>query len=324
MPTNEQKYTTVIDRNTFYFFDVEFEEDCQAKHIDPINNLLYNLHAKIKQTGIRREYFEELLLHPNGLRAILALNGLSHENLMRILTVARIIDDRDLNQLLCRSQWAETEKQPEIHEWSKSKVTRLALDNEHFRRGLVNLFFEGASNPALTRILRPFELKKLSIHKLAIDVAAMIDTLVRYREKGSAQARGKNNAEMLIRKTLGELALPYDSGDLPLLVEHAPGEKRTMDFIIPDKNEPKVIVESSFLSTTSSGQGDKAKTEKAVSQLIRRHYPQAKFIGFVDGIGWYVRKEDLKRMVSAYDDVFTFREDELARFETMLIEVFNL
>ena len=91
-----------------------------------------------------------------------------------------------------------------------------------------------------------------------------------------------------------------------------------MDFIIPNKQNPKIIIESSFLSTTSSGQGDKAKTEIMVSGLIKKYYPKAIFIGFVDGIGWYVRKQDLARMVEAYDEVFTFRGDELARFEAFI------
>ena len=91
-----------------------------------------------------------------------------------------------------------------------------------------------------------------------------------------------------------------------------------MDFIIPNKGSPLIIAESSFLVTTSSGQGDKSKTEISVDSLIKAHYPRAKFIGFIDGIGWYVRKGDLKRMVAAYYDVFTFRKDELYRFEAFL------
>jgi hypothetical protein len=43
-----------------------------------------------------------------------------------------------------------------------------------------------------------------------------------------------------------------------------------------------------------------------VGQLIKEHYPKAKFIGFIDGVGWYVRRRDLKRMIDAFDDVFTF------------------
>ncbi len=91
-----------------------------------------------------------------------------------------------------------------------------------------------------------------------------------------------------------------------------------MDFIIPNKANPKIIIESSFLVTTSSGQGDKSKTEHQIKSLITKYYPTSKFIGFIDGIGWYVRKGDLKRMVSAYDDVFTFEKTEIKRFINFL------
>lgn len=80
----------------------------------------------------------------------------------------------------------------------------------------------------------------------------------------------------------------------------------------------KDFIESSFLKTTSSGQGDKAKTEANIKKLISRYYPKATFVGFVDGIGWYVRKQDLARMVSAFDDVFTFHKDEIERFKQFL------
>ncbi|MCX8472286.1 MAG: hypothetical protein ORN85_01420 [Sediminibacterium sp.] len=91
-----------------------------------------------------------------------------------------------------------------------------------------------------------------------------------------------------------------------------------MDFIIPSKDNPKIIIESSFLVTTSSGQGDKSKTEGSIKQLITKYYPKAKFFGFIDGIGWYVRKGDLLRMVKAYNAVFTFHKDEIERFKITL------
>ena len=102
------------------------------------------------------------------------------------------------------------------------------------------------------------------------------------------------------------------------LFKHKFDEKRTMDFILPSKANPQIIIESSFLVTTSSGQGDKSKTEGNIKKLIAEYYPKAKFIGFVDGIGWYVRPGDLKRMVIAFDDVFTFHKDELERFKNYI------
>ncbi len=145
-----------------------------------------------------------------------------------------------------------------------------------------------------------------------------------FSKKGSYSGMKENNPETVIENILDELGLNYTSGDLQSLVGVVDDKKRTMDFIIPDQNNPKIVVESSFLVTTSSGQGDKSKTEISIRGLISEHYPNAKFIGFVDGIGWYARQNDLKRMVSAYDELFTFHSDELQRFKQMLTEVFEL
>lgn len=129
-----------------------------------------------------------------------------------------------------------------------------------------------------------------------------------------------NSAEILVEKILERLNISFEKGDLGELIANVPDKKRTMDFIIPDKKHPRVIIESSFLVTTSSGQGDKSKTEISIDGLIKKHYPGAHFWGFVDGIGWYVRKNDLKRMVAAYEDVFTFHSQELSRFDKQLQE----
>lgn len=122
----------------------------------------------------------------------------------------------------------------------------------------------------------------------------------------------------MIKTILEELKIPFEKGDLEELFKHKFDEKRTMDFILPSKTNPQIIIESSFLVTTSSGQGDKSKTEGSIKKLIEQYYPKAKFIGFIDGIGWYVRQGDLKRMVTAFDEVFTFHKGEIERFKDFL------
>ena len=195
--------------------------------------------------------------------------------------------------------------------------------SEHFRKGIVNIFFEGATIPFLANTIPLFELKKLSISKLKFEAPAMIDTMVRYKEKGSYSGQKSNNPEIVIEELLDKLGLSFETGDLDKLTESESDLKRTMDFIISSKETPLVVVECSFLLTTSSGQGDKSKTEINVGKLIKDYYPEAKFIGFVDGIGWYVRKNDLKRMVGAYEDVFTFHQEEISRFEEFLRKEFQ-
>lgn len=323
MKNIEDKFLTVIQKNTFYFFNQKFEENYEG-YINSLKETLLIVKNKVETEGLKKEIFEWLLKEKeNGLRALLALTGFSNEYLKRLTTIIRIVDNAELNALVFKDKWFN-EKNPEnIQEWSDGTILKKIQQNEYFRKGLVNIFFEGASIPFLASTIPLFELKKLSISKLNFEISELIDTIIRYKEKGSYSGMKGNNPETLIAEVLEKLGLTFEIGDLTELINNAPDNKRTMDFIIPNKKNPLIIVESSFLATTSSGQGDKSKTEISINSLIKDHYPNAKFIGFVDGIGWYVRKGDLKRMVTVYEDVFTFHKDELQRFEKLLIETFK-
>jgi len=322
--TTQEKFKIIIDKNTFYFFNQDFEEKYEG-HINSLRETLLVLKNEVDTKGLKKDIFEKLLENnDNGLVALLTLTGFSNESFKRLTTLIRVVDNKVLSKLSLKEQWDEEEGLESIKEWSSTKITKKIKENEFFRKGIVNIFFEGATIPFLADTIPLFELKKLSISKLKFDLSAMIDTLVRYKEKGSYSGKKGNNPEIVIENLLESLGVEFETGDLSELIDNAPDKKRTMDFIIPNKKNPLIIVESSFLVTTSSGQGDKSKTEISVNELIKQHYPKAKFIGFVDGIGWYVRKNDLKRMVSAYEDVFTFHKDELLRFRDLVKLEFDI
>lgn len=313
MTKNNIKYKTVIEKNTFYFSNPEFQEKYDG-YINSLKETLLLVKSQVETRGLRKNIFEKLLAdNENGLRALLALTGFANESLKRLITFIRVVDDKQLDKLLYVSKWSETDKS-EIKEWGDKRIDSMIKNNAYFRKGIVNLFFEGATIPFLVKALPLFELKKLSISKLKFEPDALIDTIVRYKEKGSMSGKYENNPEFLLASLLNDLKIPFEKGDLTELFKNEPLAKRTMDFIIPNKKNPKVIIESSFLVTTSSGQGDKSKTERTIKLMIEKYYPKAKFIGFVDGIGWYVRKGDLMRMVMVYDEVFTFHQSELKRF----------
>ncbi len=328
MATAEDFYKKVIEKNTFYYFNQDFEERYGAEQIGSLRGLLYNLFLSVKSDrAIRKSHVDELLRQRNGLRAVLALNGFANEQLNRVITLARVINDSSLDELLNRKNWDIKEKDNpnNVSEWGTSRIEKLVRNDSAFRAGIVNLFFDGINNPCLQRYLPPFELHKLTSEKLSFDTAAFLDTLVRYKEKGSYSGKRANNPEGAIRQILHSEDVSYKSGiKLNRFLKLHDTSNRTMDFIIPGQDHPRIIIESSFLSTTSSGQGDKAKAMTSIRSRLKTLYPGALFIGFVDGIGWYVRKKDLEVMVSAFDDVFTFHPDELARFRKLLMDTFNL
>ena len=321
--TIDEKVNTVLSQNTFWFNNKVFEEEYEG-HITSLRETLLVLRNQIQNHGLTIQLLEDLIMeNENGLKALLALTGFSNETFKRLITFIRIIDDKVLTKLTYRDLWLDEKEldKPKISDWTDNHIQKKIHENVHFRKGIVNLFYKGSTIPILSKTLPLFELKKLSLSKISFEAEAMIDTLIRYKEKGSYSAKTLNNPEMVIKKLLDGIHVDFESGDLEKLKELSQTGKRTMDFIIPSQENPQVIIESSYLTTTSSGQGDKAKTEVNVRQLIVKHYPKAHFWGFIDGIGWYVRKGDLRRMVEAYEEVFTFNFEELERFKELLITV---
>jgi len=70
--TTEDKFQTVIQKNTFYFFNPKFEEDYEG-YINSLKETLLNVKNRIETEGLKKEIFENLISEKeNGLRALLA------------------------------------------------------------------------------------------------------------------------------------------------------------------------------------------------------------------------------------------------------------
>jgi len=306
--SNKQKLDIVIQRNTFFFRSEDFEEKWEAR-ISSITNLLLFLQRELnakKSLGDKKKVVVNFLLDkPDGLSALLALTSISEEFLLRLITFARTVQDKELNKLVKIESFSRFPLDKEV---GKASLFRLVKAEKYAAESIVNLLFEGYSIPILQESLPLFELKKLNFSKLEFTIESLLDSIVRHAKRGSYKAQDKNDPAGLIKQLLDTNEIPY------VTKATLKGISRTMDFIIPSESSPKILVECSFEVTTSSAMGDKAKTEIQVISDIKRHYSNTAFVGFVDGIGWYVRKKDLARLVAAFDNVFTFKDTELARF----------
>lgn len=306
--TEKQKFQIVIDKNTFFFQNREFEEYFES-YISSLAQLLLLLKTEIEEAENNSKKKEVIVNfireNPDGLTALLTLLGFSKESLLRLVTFIRICNDETLDRLVNKNVWPRGEF---TGEWSKDYIIKLIRENQKFAEGIVNLFFKGATVPILRNTIPLFEFKKLDFTKLDFSIESLIDTLIRYKTKGSYSAREENNPTKLITSLLTENKIPFVKNKKIKYL------RRNIDFAIPNEINPKVIIESSYEVTTASGMGDKAKTEIEVAGDIKKYYPKTIFIGFVDGVGWYVRRGDLKRLVSAFQNVFTFKESEIERF----------
>ncbi|MEW6409246.1 MAG: DpnII family type II restriction endonuclease [Nitrospirota bacterium] len=320
-PSLEEKFNTVISNNTFYFQNVEYEQYYEG-HISSIAQNIFLLKNRIEREGLKESVLLEHITEiEDGIEAILTITGFSQESLQRIVSFVRAKGDPALSKLVNKEFWApETIISNDFREWNFDKIKRLIKENKKFAEGIVNLFFKGLTIPIIKQIIPLFEFKKLDINKFSFSIASLVDTIIRYKTKGAYKAAKECNPEIVIEQILTENKLAFEKGKFR--IPEAGNIPRTMDFIIPDKVSPKLIIECSYSVTTASGMGDKAKTENTVAEYLKKNYPNVIFVGFVDGIGWWVRRGDLRRMVEAYDFVFTFSKDELDRFKGLLLEVF--
>lgn len=306
--SNKQKLDIILQRNTFFFRSEDFEEKSEAS-ISSLTNLLLLLERELKSKSTiddkKRVVLDILKKKHDGLSALLILTSVSEEFLLRLITFARTAKDKELNSLVNLDSFSGTSLDTEI---SKANLFKAVKNNPDFAMSIVNLLFEGFSVPILQKKLPLFELKKLNFGKLEFTTESLVDTLVRYAKRGSYKAAGDNDPAILIKNLLTENKISFITNT------KVQGLNRKMDFVIPNKTKPRIFVESSFAVTTSSGMGDKAKTELGVKMNISTHYPSTAFIGFVDGVGWYVRRQDLAKLVAAFDNVFTFKDTELTRF----------
>jgi hypothetical protein len=316
-PPLEEKFNIVISRNTFYFQNLEFEEYYEG-HISSIAQNIFLLKNRIAREGLKESVLLEHITEvEDGIDAILTVTGFSKESLQRLVTFIRATEDKTLSSLVNKDYWPNEDFKTE---WGLDKIKSIIKTNKKFAEGIVNLFFKGPTVPVIKKVLPLFEFKKLDINKFSFSIESLVDTIIRYKTKGSYKAAKAGNPEVVIEQILFSHKLTFERGKFR--IPEAGNIPRTMDFIVPNKTSPRLIIECSYEVTTASGMGDKAKTEKAVAEYLKLNYPEVMFVGFVDGVGWYVRRGDLKRMVEAYDTVFTFDKSELKKFSNLLEEVF--
>jgi len=205
----EDKFQTVIQKNTFYFFNSKFEENYEG-YINSLKETLLIVKNKVETEGLKKDIFEWLLTEKeNGLKALLALTGFSNEYLKRLTTIIRIVDNPELSNLVYKEKWYNEKNPDNIQEWSDETILKLIQNNEYFRKGIINVFFEGASIPFLTNTIPLFELKKLSLSKLKFEIPELIDTLIRYKEKGSYSGKKEDNPETVVAEILEKLGITF-------------------------------------------------------------------------------------------------------------------
>jgi len=205
-PSLEEKFGTVISKNTFYFQNAEFEEYYEG-HISSIAQNIFLLKNRIEGEGLKESVLLEHITEvEDGIDAILTVTGFSKESLQRLVTFVRATDDKTLSSLVNKDYWPSEDFKTE---WNLDKIKSLIKTNKKFAEGIVNLFFRGPTVPVIKKVLPLFDFKKLDINKFSFSIESLVDTLIRYKTKGSYKASREGNPEIVIEQILTSLKLSF-------------------------------------------------------------------------------------------------------------------
>jgi hypothetical protein len=314
----DEKIRTVFEKNTFFIKALPNVEREYQSLIDSVVSSLRKLKEIVKEVDISKPYEQKLIeiltdfLHTeeHGLNAALAVCGLSYEKLYRIVSFLKTAYQEGLYK--SSSGWV---RETPATEWREVKIKSRLRNDPVFAADLAKILL--GKEPLINAALSNYDRRTLDPKKFLFLEDSILDSLARYSLHGSYIASKGGAPEQMISDILDEMRVRYTKGKVKAI-------GRKIDFIIPSRSNPKVFIQCSYAETTSSGMGDKAKTERdTVAKSIKEHYPKAVFIIFVDGAGWLVRGEALRIMCEAGDYVFTFHEEQLEEFKKLLLELLS-
>ena len=233
---------------------------------------------------------------------ILALSNMSQEKFLRLLTAQRFIQGDFGN------------------EWGINAVHRKIATDDEFVMQLASLFLEGQQNSFVASQIARFYLNQIRLpsnwRQIVLD--RQILTGFAYRKLTGEYNDAKGDAiENIIRSTLDEITLRYG-------LSHTKGQVRLVgkevDHVLPSRDEPFVMIMTTYMETTSSSQTARANEQREMYLAIQndnmRHGSKRVLVNFVDGSGWLARRPDLRKLIDSCDYILNLKT--LDRLEAII------
>jgi hypothetical protein len=228
---------------------------------------------------------------PAFISVLISLLGISQEEFYRHVTLVRLEKHKQL----------QAGNNDEFREWKMDKIVKEICADKDFAEAVLSLLLNGRNDPALRDRIPDFLLAKLDGSRLANLGHGGIDALVRSGLKGAYDAGKGTPVVAEVRLVLDSVKVDYHIGEITV-----PHLSRKLDCVIPNKNEPHVLMEVGVFATTARELSEKGLVEQLVQQEVRAHYPEAVLVRVVDGVGWIARGGTaLTNVIAASDYIFT-------------------
>lgn len=238
------------------------------------------LKGKLSQINSREGLENYVRKEKDSLDNILCLLDVAQEKFKRIVSSLRLKKGYDFES-----------------EWSLSKTRGVMLEQSWLMDEICTLFLDGVNTVKFLEYIPKFHLRNFRIDVNTMARLASFDTLERLIKKDLEVNYNKeigSSFSALVQKKLEEVCRPLGltviKGNPISLIG------RNVDFHVSDNEDKNLIVDVSYMVTTSSTQTTWKEKIKETHQRIRENgdYMQ---VTFIDGSGWLGRQSDAKEIL---------------------------
>lgn len=274
-------FQKVIDTSLPFYNDEKLEEKFDSFIKERVTEIIKHRKTTDNAKVTTKNLISFLRDEPNGLLRILGKLYLSEEKFKRIITLLRKLEGA-FNK-----------------EWSIKRINKELRINDSFAQRIAKIFIDGKKDTILKEHLPRFYRERLNLTSLS-EHLEKDELTIKLKDKymGTYSNWKGDLVEGLIKSGLEKIkkkyGIGYAAGKTPII-------DVTVDWAIPNLEDPYVLIMSTYQETTSSGQSTKTRDMLTCFEKISHrniHYQENRaFINFVDGGGWLARQKDLRRLV---------------------------
>jgi hypothetical protein len=262
---------------------------CDTGIEDQFAKLIEEYASRIRNSKIisgqpsKQNVMDFLRNEPDSVIRIISILGISKEKFKRIISVVR-----QLNGIYDGKEWTMIRIEKEI------KFNGL---NNPFSTRLIDLFLSGYKDIELQDHIPKIYLERFKLQTLNnYQTEEQLIFNLKDRYYANYNNMKGDNIENIIKAIVTSSGQTFASGSTKLV-------NTTVDVLVPNKEDPRILIMSSYQETTASAQSNKARDMQACYQEICRRNRERNelryFINFVDGGGWIARRNDLRKIYDA-------------------------